>query len=115
MSTQKSTKKVTLEGRTRLPQRVQELVIDIGNAMTSIQQTSGSTDLLITSIRNFTSVDGIMANSEQNLVKIQNQMDRIETQTKGAEQNLKNVSSVNNFFDALEQSAYCTNFDDQKN
>uniref|UniRef100_A0A914HX32 BLOC-1-related complex subunit 7 n=1 Tax=Globodera rostochiensis TaxID=31243 RepID=A0A914HX32_GLORO len=92
MPNPKAVKKVTLEGRTRLPQRVQDIVIELGSAMTSVQQTSGSTDLLVTSIRNLTAADGIMANSAQNLEKIEKQMQRLEAQTNGTEQGLQNVA-----------------------
>uniref|UniRef100_A0A183CDN3 BLOC-1-related complex subunit 7 n=1 Tax=Globodera pallida TaxID=36090 RepID=A0A183CDN3_GLOPA len=108
MPNPKAVKKVTLEGRTRLPQRVQDIVIELGSAMTSVQQTSGSIDLLVTSIRNLTAADGIMANSAQNLEKIEKQMERLEAQTNGTEQGLQNVAVVTTIFDALEQSGYCT-------
>lgn len=47
--------------------------------------------MLITSIRNFATVDAIMANSAQNLEKLAKQMDRMESKTEEIESGLGNV------------------------
>uniref|UniRef100_A0A1I8BYN5 BLOC-1-related complex subunit 7 n=1 Tax=Meloidogyne hapla TaxID=6305 RepID=A0A1I8BYN5_MELHA len=111
MANKKATNIITLEGKTRLPNRVQDIIIEMGTVIGNIQQTSGLSDALQTSIRNFVAVDGIAQNSAQNLDKLAKQVELMETQTFEVEQSLGSVRRLIKQAECLEKSNYCTEND----
>ena len=111
----KKTNIITLEGKTRLPNRVQDIIIEMGTVIGNIQQTSGLSEVLQTSIRNFVAVDGIAQNSTQNLDKLSKQVELMETETFEIEQTLGAVGKLLKQAKSLEKSNYCTTPLAQKN
>ncbi|KAH7718560.1 hypothetical protein AAVH_13970 [Aphelenchoides avenae] len=75
-----TTARVTLEGKSRLPVKVQEAVIDIGNAVASTANASGSAETLGTLIRNYVGLDATIENSASNLAKLGAITDRLQAQ-----------------------------------
>jgi hypothetical protein len=55
---------------------------------------SGISDALLTSIRNFATVEGIAQNSSLNLEKLTKQLDRMDAQTSGIERGLDRVCFI---------------------
>ncbi|CAK5042158.1 unnamed protein product [Meloidogyne enterolobii] len=111
MANKKPTNIITLEGKTRLPNRVQDIIIEMGTVIGNIQQTSGLSDVLQTSIRNFVAVDGIAQNSAQNLDKLAKQVELMETQTFEIEHSFETVGKLLKQSESLEKSIYCTEND----
>ncbi|KAF7638545.1 hypothetical protein Mgra_00001922 [Meloidogyne graminicola] len=102
--TSKKPTNITLEGKTRLPNRVQDIIIEMGTVIGNIQQTSGLSDVLQTSIRNFVAVDGIAQNSAQNLNKLVKQVELMETETFKIGQNLGTVKRLIKQTECIEKS-----------
>lgn len=63
---------IILEGKTRLPNLVQDMILDFSAALTSIQNSTSSPNQLslMATIKNYARLDHIIDNSVNNLNKI---------------------------------------------
>uniref|UniRef100_A0A1I7VI94 BLOC-1-related complex subunit 7 n=1 Tax=Loa loa TaxID=7209 RepID=A0A1I7VI94_LOALO len=61
---------IPLEGRTRLPGKIQDCIQDCGLIVSHIRTASHSNELLGMAIKNFASLDSIIEQSSKNLWKL---------------------------------------------
>lgn len=83
--------KVSLEGKSRLPAQVQDIILNMGSVIENIQSSSGSNETLITIIKNFAIMDPIMENSTQNLTKILKSLDKVAEQNSVIDRSIAEV------------------------
>uniref|UniRef100_A0A915PHQ4 BLOC-1-related complex subunit 7 n=1 Tax=Setaria digitata TaxID=48799 RepID=A0A915PHQ4_9BILA len=65
-----SSNNIPLEGRTRLPGKIQDCIQDCGLIASHIQTASRSNELLGMAIKNFASLDSTIDQSSKNLRKV---------------------------------------------
>uniref|UniRef100_A0A0K0EX20 BLOC-1-related complex subunit 7 n=1 Tax=Strongyloides venezuelensis TaxID=75913 RepID=A0A0K0EX20_STRVS len=68
----------SFEGRRRLPKNIQDIIINMGNLITSIQQDSGSNEIMNTLIKQFVSLDSIIESTHAGVNKLAATIDGIE-------------------------------------
>ncbi|CAD5219493.1 unnamed protein product [Bursaphelenchus xylophilus] len=71
-------KMVQLEGKTRLPQRIQEAVVDIGALMMSAQQSgpNGETTTLHQAIRSTAGTESVLNNTAYSLKRLETAVEK---------------------------------------
>lgn len=74
------TTKVMLEGKSRLPSRIQDIILNLGSVINNIQTSSGSNETLYGTLKNFAIMDPILENSNQNLIKIMKCLEKSKEQ-----------------------------------
>ncbi|EJW85979.1 hypothetical protein WUBG_03109 [Wuchereria bancrofti] len=67
---QMSSSNIPLEGRTRLPGKIQDCIQDCGLIVSHIKTASHSNELLSMAIKNFTLLDSTIEQSSKNLRKL---------------------------------------------
>ncbi|KAM3726713.1 BLOC-1-related complex subunit [Dirofilaria immitis] len=65
-----SSNNIPLEGRTRLPGKIQDCIQDCGLIVSHIQTASRSNELLGMAVKNFASLDSTIEQSSKNLRKL---------------------------------------------
>ncbi|VDK62824.1 unnamed protein product [Onchocerca ochengi] len=75
-----SSSNIPLEGRTRLPGKIQDCIQDCGLIVSHIQTASRSNELLGTAIKNFASLDSTIEQSSKNMRKLDALLDAIDIQ-----------------------------------
>uniref|UniRef100_A0AC35FSK8 BLOC-1-related complex subunit 7 n=1 Tax=Panagrolaimus sp. PS1159 TaxID=55785 RepID=A0AC35FSK8_9BILA len=57
--------RIVLEGKNRLPSRIQDLIVDCGMAVTHIQNNSSSNETLTSIVKNFASLENSIENTSK--------------------------------------------------
>ncbi|VIO86099.1 Uncharacterized protein BM_BM451 [Brugia malayi] len=65
-----SSSNIPLEGRTRLPGKIQDCIQDCGLIISHVKTASHSNELLSMAIKNFASLDSTIEQSSKNLRKL---------------------------------------------
>ncbi|KAI1702669.1 BLOC-1-related complex sub-unit 7 domain-containing protein [Ditylenchus destructor] len=105
---QMASRQVTLEGKSRLPNRVQDLIIDFGSAITNMQNTSGSTEALSTTLKNFAAMDPLLDSSMQNLEKVVKIIERTGAQTAALNESIAEICEAQEKLQTLERNCFFT-------
>uniref|UniRef100_A0A914BZI9 BLOC-1-related complex subunit 7 n=1 Tax=Acrobeloides nanus TaxID=290746 RepID=A0A914BZI9_9BILA len=107
--------KVVLEGKNRLPGKIQEAVLDLGVALAQVQTSSGSTETLSTLIKNYVALDPTIENTSANLGKLEQIVGQLETHSEAIEHSIEHISDIQDKMQAIERNNYyCKNSTESK-
>jgi len=82
------------ESKQRLAERVQANISSIGSLTRQIQRGSKSQEILQQTVKNFSSCEGAVANTESNLSKLQVVLAQLQNQQKTVETSCDKISQV---------------------
>uniref|UniRef100_A0A0N4Z508 BLOC-1-related complex subunit 7 n=1 Tax=Parastrongyloides trichosuri TaxID=131310 RepID=A0A0N4Z508_PARTI len=68
----------SFEGKRRLPKNIQDIIINTGNLITTIQQDSGSNEIMNSLIKQFVSLDPAIEGTQAGVNKLVTTLDGIE-------------------------------------
>uniref|UniRef100_A0A1I7YYR7 BLOC-1-related complex subunit 7 n=1 Tax=Steinernema glaseri TaxID=37863 RepID=A0A1I7YYR7_9BILA len=80
-----SSQKIALEGRTRLPGRIQDVIVDCGSAVTQALNGSGSNAVLHATLKSFSNMDSVIDNTINNVNKLESLVHHMNTQLNNVE------------------------------
>lgn len=98
--------KVTLEGKNRLPAKIQETIIDLGVALSQVQASSGSTEALSILIKNYAALDPVIDNTAANLDKLEQIVGQLEAQSEAIEKSIEHISDIQDKMQVIERNGY---------
>lgn len=97
---------IPLEGRTRLPTKIQDAVQDTGLIASHILNASRSNELLASAIKSVSCLDSILAHSTSNVQRLQQLLDNISAQCSIAENSVDLISDVQEQLHEIEKNRY---------
>ncbi|KAK0397231.1 hypothetical protein QR680_002040 [Steinernema hermaphroditum] len=80
-----ASQKIALEGRTRLPGRIQDVIVDCGNAVSQALNGSGSNSVLHATLKSFSNMDSVIDSSINNVNKLESLVQHMNNQMSSVE------------------------------
>uniref|UniRef100_A0A7E4VZE1 BLOC-1-related complex subunit 7 n=1 Tax=Panagrellus redivivus TaxID=6233 RepID=A0A7E4VZE1_PANRE len=80
--------KIALEGKNRLPSRVQDLILDVGMTVTHAQHGSSSNETLASLAKNYVSLETCVDNTAKSLEKMKSEIEKLEKNASFIEKSL---------------------------
>jgi len=98
--------KVTLEGKTKLPSKITDVLNDMGGVLQQVVKASKSSDALSIAAKNFALQDAAVENSEANLRRMGSVVGRLNNQMDSIHTSIEVISEIQDRMQILEKTHY---------